>query len=70
MISNCPTNIVSNLRRDTIKAERLGWKAGKGIRDMVRDAWKFEQNNKGVISNNSAEIEGTTLSEVAASKEK
>ena len=29
------------------KAEKeLGWKAEKNIDDMVRDAWKFEQNNK------------------------
>ncbi len=32
---------------DASKAEReLGWKAGRGIDEMVRDAWKFEQNNK------------------------
>lgn len=26
--------------------KELGWKGEKGIGDMVRDAWKFEQNNK------------------------
>ena len=32
---------------DASKAEReLDWKAEHGIEDMVRDAWKFEQNNK------------------------
>lgn len=32
---------------DPGKAEKeLGWKAEKNIDDMVRDAWKFEQNNK------------------------
>ena len=32
---------------DTSKAEKeLGWKAELGIEEMVRDAWKFEQNNK------------------------
>lgn len=32
---------------DASKAEReLGWKAELGIEEMVRDAWKFEQNNK------------------------
>ncbi|NLJ18274.1 UDP-glucose 4-epimerase GalE [Globicatella sulfidifaciens] len=32
---------------DVQKAEReLGWKAELGIEEMVRDAWKFELNNK------------------------
>lgn len=32
---------------DTSKAEKeLGWKAELGIEEMVRDAWRFEQNNK------------------------
>jgi UDP-glucose 4-epimerase len=32
---------------DASKAEKeLGWKAELGIEDMVRDAWKYEQNNK------------------------
>lgn len=32
---------------DVSKAElELGWKAELGIEDMVRDAWKFEHNNK------------------------
>jgi len=32
---------------DTSKAEReLGWKAQLGIKEMVRDAWKFEKNYK------------------------
>ena len=32
---------------DASKAEKeLGWKAEFGIEEMVRDAWKFEQNNK------------------------
>jgi len=32
---------------DAGKAEKeLGWKAELGIEDMVRDAWKFEMNNK------------------------
>lgn len=32
---------------DSNKAEKeLGWKAEKNIDDMVRDAWKFEKNNK------------------------
>lgn len=32
---------------DVGRAEQeLGWKAGRGIDEMVRDAWKFEQNNK------------------------
>lgn len=32
---------------DPSKAEKeLGWKAEKDIDDMVRDAWRFEQNNK------------------------
>jgi UDP-glucose 4-epimerase len=32
---------------DTSKAEReLGWKAELTIEDMVRDAWRFEQQNK------------------------
>ena len=32
---------------DASKAEQeLGWKAELGIEEMVRDAWKFEQNNK------------------------
>ncbi len=32
---------------DASKAENeLGWKAELGIEEMVRDAWKFEQNNK------------------------
>lgn len=32
---------------DASKAEKeLGWKAELTIEDMVRDAWKFEQNNK------------------------
>jgi UDP-glucose 4-epimerase len=32
---------------DATKAEKeLGWKAELGIEEMVRDAWKFEQNNK------------------------
>lgn len=41
-IKNClsfhnPTNITSNLRRDASKAQiELGWKAGKGIKEMVR----------------------------------
>lgn len=26
--------------------KELGWKAELGIEEMVRDAWKFEQNNK------------------------
>lgn len=31
---------------DASKAEKeLGWKAELGIEEMVRDAWKFEQNN-------------------------
>jgi len=34
---------------DASKAEKeLGWKAELTVEDMVRDAWKFEQNN-GVI---------------------
>ncbi len=32
---------------DTSKAEQdLGWKAELGIEEMVRDAWRFEQQNK------------------------
>jgi len=32
---------------DASKAKKeLGWKAELGIEEMVRDAWKFEQNNK------------------------
>ncbi|MCR1900054.1 UDP-glucose 4-epimerase GalE [Irregularibacter muris] len=32
---------------DASKAEQeLGWKAELGIEEMVRDAWKFEQNNR------------------------
>ncbi len=32
---------------DASKAEKeLGWKAELGIAEMVRDAWKFEKNNK------------------------
>jgi UDP-glucose 4-epimerase len=32
---------------DVTKAEQeLGWKAELGVEEMVRDAWKFEQNNK------------------------
>lgn len=32
---------------DASKAEQeLGWKAELGIEEMVRDSWKFEQNNK------------------------
>ena len=32
---------------DASKAEKeLGWKAELGIEEMVRDAWKFEQNNR------------------------
>jgi UDP-glucose 4-epimerase len=32
---------------DACKAEKeLNWKAELGIEEMVRDAWKFEQNNK------------------------
>lgn len=32
---------------DVGRAEReLGWKAGRGIRDMVLDSWRFEDNNK------------------------
>jgi UDP-glucose 4-epimerase len=32
---------------DPSKAEQeLGWKAELGIEEMVRDAWKFEQNNR------------------------
>jgi UDP-glucose 4-epimerase len=32
---------------DASKAEQeLGWKAELGIEEMVRDAWRFEQNNK------------------------
>jgi UDP-glucose 4-epimerase len=32
---------------DASKAEKeLGWKVELGIEEMVRDAWKFEQNNK------------------------
>lgn len=32
---------------DPSKAEKeLGWKAKRNIEDMVRDAWKFEQQNK------------------------
>lgn len=32
---------------DASKAEKeLGWKAELGIEEMVRDAWKFEKNNK------------------------
>ncbi len=32
---------------DASKAEKeLGWKAELGIDEMVRDAWKFEQNNR------------------------
>lgn len=32
---------------DASKAEKeLGWKAELGIEEIVRDAWKFEQNNK------------------------
>jgi len=32
---------------DAIKAEReLKWKAELGIEEMVKDAWRFEQNNK------------------------
>ena len=32
---------------DVGRAEQeLGWKAQLGIEEMVRDAWKFEQQNK------------------------
>jgi UDP-glucose 4-epimerase len=32
---------------DASKAEReLGWKAKRGIREMVRDAWGFEKGNR------------------------
>ncbi|SCZ78103.1 UDP-glucose 4-epimerase GalE [Acidaminobacter hydrogenoformans] len=31
---------------DASKAEReLGWKAKRGVKEMVRDSWRFEQNN-------------------------
>lgn len=38
---------ISTCFADASKAEKeLGWKAELGIEEMVRDAWKFEQNNK------------------------
>jgi UDP-glucose 4-epimerase len=36
---------ISEFYADACKAEReLGWKAKRGIREMVRDAWGFEKN--------------------------
>lgn len=56
---------------DASKAEKeLGWQAELTIEDMVRDAWKFEKKNTNVISNGNVQIKGTTLSKIAASKEK
>lgn len=38
---------ISTCFADASKAENdLGWKAELGIEEMVRDAWKFEQNNR------------------------
>jgi UDP-glucose 4-epimerase len=38
---------IATVFADASKAEReLGWKAGKGIKDMVRDSWNFERNNQ------------------------
>lgn len=38
---------ISTCFADASKAEKeLGWKAELGIEEMVRDAWRFEQNNK------------------------
>ena len=38
---------LSSAYADASKAEReLGWKAGKGIKDMVRDSWRFEKGYK------------------------
>ncbi|MZQ98232.1 MAG: UDP-glucose 4-epimerase GalE [Acidaminobacter sp.] len=37
---------IAEFYADASKAEReLGWKAKRGIREMVRDAWGFEKNN-------------------------
>ena len=38
---------IASVFADASKAEReMAWKAGRSVRDMVRDAWKFEQQNK------------------------
>jgi len=38
---------IASVFADTSKAEReLGWKAGLTLEDMVRDSWRFEQQNK------------------------
>lgn len=38
---------IATVFASTSKAEKeLGWKARKGIKDMVLDSWKFEQQNK------------------------
>ena len=46
---NCRGGVLAILRPVLLmpsKAEKeLGWKAELGIDEMVRDAWRFEQNN-------------------------
>lgn len=45
IVGRCPGDIATCFA-DASKAEKeLGWKAKLGIDEMVRDAWKFEQNN-------------------------
>lgn len=38
---------IASVFADTSKAEKeLGWTSRRGIRDMVQDSWRFEQQNK------------------------
>ena len=38
---------IASVFADVGRAEQeLGWKAKKDIKDMVKDSWKFEQQNK------------------------
>lgn len=45
-IVDCRQGDIATCFADAYKAkEELGWVAEFGIKDMVRDAWKFEKNN-------------------------
>jgi UDP-glucose 4-epimerase len=32
------------MTQSVIMEKELGWKARRSVRDMVRDAWRFERN--------------------------
>lgn len=44
---------IASVFASTDKAwNELGWKSSRGLREMVRDSWRFERNNQSKLPSN------------------